>query len=241
MSRARERRIAGKLWHTPDPIVCGPVENSRACVKYRHDFRLHSPVTCGKVFLPHPTMSTSRFFLFVRLALLLLLPAALVAKEVELIDFRKIVRDPDGTTFKCYEYTFGDWDGGKVMNLQGRGVLVQAPSGKGGLGENKTGVRFDQTPLLDLYIVIGNANPAKAINFDLTDKDGTEQTWQIPLEGLPKGTDQHIRLDLTKPSSEQKPGKTPGMDLKKVMKWQIRGDYSDLKVEVLLVRLAGQK
>ena len=186
-------------------------------------------------------MSISRFFHSVRLALLLLLPAALVAKEVDLLDFRNVRRDPDGTTFKCYEYTFGDWGGGKVINLRDRGALVQAPSGKGGLGENKTLVRFDQAPLVDLYFVIGNANLAKVINFSLTDKDGTEQTWQIPIDGLPKGANQHARLDLTKSSSEQKPGKTPGMDLKKVVTWQIRGDYSDLKVEVLLVRLAGQK
>jgi hypothetical protein len=171
----------------------------------------------------------------------LLLPVALVAKEVELLDFRKVNRDPDGTIFKCYEYTFGDWDGGKVIDLRGRGALVQAPSGKGGMGENKTGVRFDQTPVVDLYFVIGNANQAKAISFGLTDKDGTEQTWQIPLDGLPKGTDQHVRLDLTKCSSEQKPGKTPGMDLKRIVTWQLRGDYTDPKVEVLLVRLAGQK
>ena len=186
-------------------------------------------------------MNRSRFISSVRLALLLLLPVALVAKEVDLLDFRDFRRDPDGTTFKCYEYTFGDWDGGKVINLRDRGALVQAPSGKGGLGENKTLVRFDQTPVVDLYFVIGNANLAKVINFGLIDKDGTEQTWQIPIDGLPKGKDQHVRLDLTKSSSEQKPGKTPGMDLKKILTWQLRGDYTDAKIEVLLVRLAGQK
>jgi len=190
---------------------------------------------------PRPAIKTSVFIVCIRLALLLSLPASLVAREVELLDFKNVRRDPDGTTFKCYEYTFGDWDGGKVSNLPGRGTLVQAPSGKGGLGENKTLVRFDQTPVVDLYFVIGNANQAKAISFGLTDRDGTEQTWQIPIAGLPKGAELHARLDLTKCSSEQKPGKTPGMDLKKILTWQVRGDYTDPKVEVLLVRLAGQK
>jgi hypothetical protein len=190
---------------------------------------------------PHPTINTSRFIFSVRLALLLLLPAALVAKEIELLNFTKVTRDPDGTTFKCYEYTFGDWGEGKVIDLRDRGTLVQAPSGKGGLGENKTSVGFDQTPVVDLYFVIGNANQAKAISFGLTDKDGTEQTWQIPIDGLPKGTNQHVRFDLTKSSSEQKPGKTPGMDLKKIVTWQVRGDYTEPKVEVLLLRLVGQK
>lgn len=186
-------------------------------------------------------MDTSRLTRFVRFALLLSLPAVLAAKEVDLLDFRKINRDPDGTTFKCYQFTYGDWGEGKVIDLRGKGALVKAPSGKGGMGENKTLIRFDQTPVVDLYFVIGNANQAKAISFSLTDKDGTEQTWQIPIDTLPKGKDLQVRLDLTKCSSQQQPGKTPGMDLKKISSWQFRGDYTDPKVEVLLVRLTGQK
>ena len=94
---------------------------------------------------------------------------------------------------------------------------------------------------VDLRIIVGNANRAGAISFGLTDKDGTEQTWQVPIAQLPKGSDQRVRLDLTKPSSEQKPGTTPGMDLKKLSVWQVRGDYTDANVEVLLVQLIGQK
>jgi len=186
-------------------------------------------------------MNVPRFILSARLVFLLLLPAALAAKEEVLLDFKHISRDPDGTLYKCYEYTFGDWGSGKVIDLRGKGALVQAPSGKGGLGENKTLVRFDKTPLVDLHFIIGNANQAKAISFGLTDKDGTEQTWQIPIDGLPPGTNQQVRLDLTKSSSEQKPGKTPGMDLKKILTWQVRGDYTDPKIEVLLIKLVGQK
>lgn len=186
-------------------------------------------------------MIASRLILSARLAVFLMLPVALAAKEEVLLDFQQIRRDPDGTVYKCYEYTFGDWDSGRVIDLRGKGALVQAPSGKGGLGENKTMVRFDKTPVVDLHFIIGNANQAKAISFGLTDKDGTEQTWQIPIAGLPPGTNQLVRLDLTKHSSEQKPGKTPGMDLKKIVTWQVRGDYTDPKVEILLVQLVGQK
>ena len=189
----------------------------------------------------HPTMNLPRFIPITRLALLLLLPAALAAKEEVLLDFKHFTRDPDGTTYKCYEYTFGDWGNGKVTDLKGEGAMVHAVSGRGGLGENKTTLRLDKTPLVDLYFVIGNGNRANALSFGLTDKDGTEQTWQVPIAGLPKGTLQKVRLDLNKADSEQKPGKTPGMDLKKLATWQVRGDYTDPKVEVLLVQLAGQK
>ena len=186
-------------------------------------------------------MNTPRFIRSARFALLLLLPASLAAKEEVLLDFKHFTRDPDGTTYKCYSYTFGDWGDGKVHDLKGEGALVRGSSGKGGLGENKTLLRLDKTPLADLYFIIGNGNKANALSFGLTDKDGTEQTWQIPIAGLPKGELQKVRLDFNKSSSEQKPGKTPGMDLKKLTTWQVRGDFTDPKVEVLLVQLVGQK
>lgn len=189
-------------------------------------------------------MNPPRFRLFVRsLALLALLPAVLASAKEEIhLDFSEIKRDsPSSPLIKCYQYTFGDWGRGKVIDLKGRGALVQAPSGKGGLGENKTMLRLDKTPQVDLEVIIGNANQATAISLGLTDKDGTEQTWQVPLEGRSRGTEQRIRLDLTKPSSEEKPGKKAGMDLRRLSVWQVRGDYSDRDVEVLLVRLIGQK
>lgn len=174
-------------------------------------------------------------------AALLLCATFASAKEEVIIDFKTVRRDPDKTIIKCYQYTFGDWGNKKVIDLPGRGALIQAPSGKGGLGENKTMVRFDKTPVVELLILIGNANQANGLSFGLTDRDGTEQTWQIPIAGLAKGVNHRIRLDLTKPSSEQKPGKTPGMDLKKLDTWQVRGDYTSPNVEVLLVQLLGLK
>lgn len=188
-------------------------------------------------------MNAPRFAPLVRcLALLLLLSSALAsAKEEEILDFKTVRRDPDKTIYKCYQYTYGDWGDKRVIDLRGRGALIQAPSGKGGLGENKTLVRFDKTPVVELILIIGNANSANAISFGLTDKDGTEQTWQIPLASLPKGIEQRIRLDLRTSSSEQKPGDKPGMDLRRLSSWQVRGDYTDLNVEVLLVQMVGLK
>jgi hypothetical protein len=186
-------------------------------------------------------MKSPRFFGSVRFALFLLFPAALLAKEETLLDFKSVHRDRDGPVFKCYEYTFEAWGNKKVIDLPGKGALVQAPSGRGGIGENKSMIRFDKTPLVNLYFIIGNANKAHAINFALTDKDGTEQQWTIPIGSLPKGSLQKFPLDLTKPTNELKPGKTPGLDLHKIGVWQIRGDYTEPNVEVLLDRLAAEK
>jgi hypothetical protein len=45
-------------------------------------------------------------------------------------------------------------------------------------------------------------------------------------------------MELAAPTSESKPGKKPGLDLKKIVTWQIRGDYSEPNVEVLLIKLS---
>lgn len=185
-------------------------------------------------------MNTLRFILSAAAALLL--AASVQAKEEVLLDFTRVTRDsPNGPIMKCYQYTFGDWGGGKVIDLKGRGALVQAPGGKGGLGENKTMLQLHKTPTIEIVYLIGNANQTGALNFSLTDRDGTEQSWQIPITGLAKGVEQRLRLDLTKPGSEQKPGKTPGLDLKKLETWQIRGDWGGAKVEVLLIKVTAPK
>ena len=154
-----------------------------------------------------------------------------------LIDFTDIRKDRDGTSFRPYEYVFGDWSN-RVSDLPGRGILVKAPNGKGGLGENKTMVDFSKKTAVELYFVIGNANKATNLWFSLEDKDGTEQTWTVLLAEFRPGQIVHASLDLSKCSSEQKPGKTPGMNFKKINTWQLKGDFSAPNVEILLIKLS---
>ena len=170
-------------------------------------------------------------------------PARLLAakpQEKLLIDFADYHRDPNGTVFRAYEYAFGDWNK-HIVDLRGRGTLIKAPTGKGGLGENKTMVEFGKFPVVDLQFLIGNANQAQALSFSLEDKDGSEQTWTISLAGKPRGQLLQHRLDLGRPESEPKPGTTPGMNLKKIAAWQVKGNWTDSNVEVLLVKLTAQK
>lgn len=162
------------------------------------------------------------------------------AKEKVLIDFTDIRADRDGSVLKNYEYTFGSWEK-HVKDLPRRGVLVQAATNKGGLGENRTMLALANTPIVELVFIIGSANQATSMNFSLEDKDGTEQQWNIPFEGMRPGPLYRCRLDLTKPSNEQKPGKIPGMNLKKIYAWQVKGDYSEPGIEVMLVMLVAPK
>lgn len=158
------------------------------------------------------------------------------AKENMLIDFTYYKQERSGEIIKPYEYDFEDWEK-HVTTIPNRGTLVQASTGKGGLGENKPTMDIDKTSTVELVLVIGNANKATSINFSLEDKDGTEQQWNISFAGLNKGQQYRIPLDLTKCSQEVKPGKTPGMNFKKLQAWQIKGDYSIPNVEVLLIKL----
>lgn len=168
-----------------------------------------------------------------------LLSAALAAsaKETVLINFADSRKDPDGTVFRVYEYTFQAWGDGRVQDIRGGGALVRAPSGLGGLGENRTGVRFDRTPAVELVYIIGTGNRANSITFALTDRDGTEHQWSVPLAGKPPGVEHRQRIELARRDSEQKPGRTPGLDLKKIASWQVRGDYQPAPVEVMLLRV----
>ena len=192
-------------------------------------------------------MKTSRFILAGSLLAALLtglLPlqlAAAPAKEDVLIDFTDVRVDRyTGAITKSYEYDFGDWSK-HLSDMAHRGCLVRSLTGKGGLGENNPMAEFNASPIVHLVFVIGKDNNAKSLNFSLEDSDGTEQTWNIPFENLSKGREYHFPLNLAQCTTEGKPGKKPGLNLKKIAKWEIKGDWSEPNVEVLLIKLVVPK
>lgn len=153
-----------------------------------------------------------------------------------LIDFQANSRDRNGTVFHEYEYTYGDWQK-HAIDLPRRGLLIQAPSGKGGVAQGRSRISFHKHPLVRLHYLIGNENKAQSVVFALEDGDGTAQVWTIPLAGLERGREFGFRLDLAKPTREDAPGKKPGLDLKRIDKWEVKGDWSDPAVEVLFIAL----
>jgi hypothetical protein len=102
-------------------------------------------------------------------------------------------------------------------------------------------VDFAKSSLVDLQFVIGTANTAEVIVFSLEDKDGTIHSWNIPLAGQSPGQLLRYRLNLGKAEKEDNAGKTQGLNLKKVSKWEIKGNWADPNVEVLLVKLTAGK
>lgn len=193
-----------------------------------------------------PPIILSSPWLAVCLFSTLLLPLRLAAapdKVEVLVDFTEIRQERDGANvqlIKNYDYAWGAWDK-HITDIPKRGALIQAPINDGQLGQDNTDVKFTDTPVVELIFVVGNANKAAAINFYLDDSDGTEQQWNIPLTGIIPGKECHYPLDLTKCTTEQKPGKKPGLNLKKINTWRIQGDWSKSSLEILLVKLVAPR
>lgn len=180
-----------------------------------------------------------------RLAVALVLACFLVpitrADDRLLVDFADYHLERDSQRMvQPYEYAYQDWNKA-VHPLPGKGTVVQAPSGKGGIGENKPAADFGGLKAIEIFLVIGNGNQARKLGFGLADKDGTDWGWDLELEGKPRGAVLAYRIDLAKPDAENKPGKTKGINLDKLTSWQVRGDFSEPRVEVLLIRMSGLK
>jgi hypothetical protein len=201
---------------------------------------------CRRAFYP---MKTARAQLTIATMALVLTSAASPSlataaqpKENVILDFTYTRKDPgpSGQLFRAYQYVWDTWDK-HVADLPGRGALIKAPTNRGVMGENRTVADFAGLTSVDIYFVIGTANMAKQLAFDLVDSDGTEQTWTIPLTDKTPGHLVTQHLDLTNCDQAGKPGKKPGLNLKKIDTWQIKGDWSEPPVEVLLVKVTGTK
>ncbi|MEJ1972007.1 MAG: hypothetical protein WDM96_05850 [Lacunisphaera sp.] len=184
-------------------------------------------------------MKSLRFLLpaFVVAGILPALPAAEAAKEVTVLDFTYMVRNADSTYEKSYEYSFGDWSGSKkVAQLPHKGFIVNHEGSKGGVGGNQ-GLDFGQHTKAHVYFVVGNGNRAAAFNLTLEDSDGTNQVWDIPLVNVPKGSLLAVAVDLAHPTRQDNPGKKAGLNFGKLASWQIKGDYQDAPLEVMLIKI----
>jgi len=163
-------------------------------------------------------------------------PAAAV-KDLTVVDFTHMRRDPGQDPQRSYEYRFGDWDGAKgAVQIPDKGLLIPLLGSKGGLGDNQ-GLDFRKHAKARIIYIVGNRNQASSFGFSMVDRDGTDAAWDIPLAGIAPGTPVAALVDLSKPSRTEKPGKEAGLNLKKLDSWQIKGNYQDKPVEVLILKI----
>jgi len=163
------------------------------------------------------------------------LPTA-AGKEEEVLNFIDMHRNSDGTYEKGYEYSFGDWEK-KAVQVPAKGLVVNLTGSKGGVGDNG-GIDIGKFTRLRFSFVLSNRNRAKSFVFSLTDKDGTDQSFEVSLEGVPRGVEQKFTVDLTKPTRVDAPGSVPGLNLAKLKVWQLKGNYQDEPIEILFLRIA---
>jgi hypothetical protein len=161
---------------------------------------------------------------------------AAATKDIEVIEFTHMFRNTDGTYERSYEYAYGDWGDNKVVQVNGKGLLVNLLGSKGGIGENR-GLDFRKHTKARIAFMIGNRNRASGFAFSLEDKDGTNHAFDIPLTGKPVGQLLAATLDLTKPSREEQAGSKPGLDLKKLRVWQLKGNFQSEPLEILVLKV----
>lgn len=161
-------------------------------------------------------------------------------KTKVLIDFTKQdVEMENGVPkpIRKYDYSFETWSN-KLVFLEGKGVLIPLLPGKGGMGkDDRLGIGANAVSCTFEYAILPR-NESESITVSMVDSDGTEVSWYIGLKDRPRGVPLSSTLDLTKPDKEDKPGKKPGFDKTKTKTWQIKGNWQDPKVELVLIRLS---
>jgi hypothetical protein len=160
-------------------------------------------------------------------------------KATPLVDFTVIPRDSRGKNDRTrwpFEYAYGDWGRDKARLVEGKGLLINHLGSRGGVGANRP-LPLKGADKAVMVFIIGNTNEADAFSLALVDSDGSEHSFRIPLAGMQTGQVLTAVLQLTKSKQVDKPGAQPGLDLKKLKSWQVKGDFGDKPVEVMVQRI----
>ncbi len=160
-------------------------------------------------------------------------------KATPLLDFTYIPLDPQGKNDRSrwpFEYAFGDWGKDRARLVRDKGLLINHLGSKGGLGANKP-LALKGADKAVIVFIIGNTNEADAFNFALTDADGTENRFRVPLSTLAKGQVLTAVLRLDKGEVGDKPGTEAGLNLKKLKAWSLSGDFGDKPIEILVQKI----
>jgi hypothetical protein len=188
-------------------------------------------------------MRTPRFLFLGSLLVAGLIPVHSVKADAKLIDFTYIARDTttgEDSTERAFEYSFGDWGNGKVIQVRNKGLLVNYLGSNGGVGANKR-LNLRGSARIQIEFIIGNRNAASSFSFGLEDADGTKQSFSIPLADKPVGRPISHVFAVDQPTSTDAPGKVAGLDVKKLKVWQLKGNFQTQPLEVLVSKVTGVK
>lgn len=133
-------------------------------------------------------------------------------------------------------FAYGSWEG--KSEVTGNGLVVGAPTGKGGGGCNAQldlSAHAGKVPALRLRV--GEGNGAQRITILLRDAAGNDGRWEFPL-GEP-GAGMVTALPLSGGSLAEPDWLNRGaaLDLAHIVQWQLGGDWGDKPMEVGVERI----
>lgn len=130
------------------------------------------------------------------------------------------------------EYGFDTWDK-KVTPVKG-GLLLDAPSGKGGFGGNNLKVDVDGVKEIEVVIYTGRENAMQTLNISLTDLFGSEIGWSVRIDQIAPVQGVIFRLKLSEAKLTLK-GKRTSFDFTDIKGYQIKGDWNELPAQFTVV------
>lgn len=145
-----------------------------------------------------------------------------------MLDFRKVAQ----------EYAYDQWD--KKVNAVQAGLLVDAPSGKGGFGANNLTLDIDGSRFVEIALYTLDGNEMKAVSVNLVDLFGSEVTWEIRIDQITPLTAVWFRLKLADGTLNLK-GKRHTFDYTDIKGYQIKGDWGDKPAQFAIVGVRARK
>ena len=136
-------------------------------------------------------------------------------------------------------FAYGTWSNCVAASKEGI-TLIKGANGKGGCGAD-CNLSLDDAKYLEIGLAMGVANELPQVQILLEDADGTNATWRVGVSQLVPAYPVWLRVPVAGIKIE-KPGSNGVLDLTKIVKWHLQGDYSTEKpAHFLAIALRGRR
>jgi hypothetical protein len=132
------------------------------------------------------------------------------------------------------EYSYEQWD--KKVTPVKAGLMVEAPSGKGGFGANNLKVDIDGNQYLEIAIMTWPQNAMRSMTINLVDLYGSEVSWSVTIDQIAPGKLVWFRFKLAAANLTLK-GKRKDFDYTDIKGYQIKGDWSEQPAHFTVIGL----
>lgn len=136
-------------------------------------------------------------------------------------------------------FTYGSWK--DLVGPTKDGILIQkAPDGKGGCCGD-VAMNLEDAQWLELGLATLPLNELPSLQLILEDTDGTNVSVRYNISQLVPGSPVWLRVKLAE-ARVTKPGANGSLDLAKVNKWHVQGDWATEKpVQLIVIALRARR